>query len=250
MLRPYLSLKHLAMFILMKYHFTLATLSARCDKSKSQVSLLNLNVMVHKIFLDTNALIHLGSVEEHQLHALRTRIKKSGSVMSVSHVQIDESSVRVKFHEKATEKNQEEVESYEQKIAEALKSLTMKGIEVLVEPTKICVAGIWRQGYGVVAGKELGELYNELRNEISTCEKSSSRRRRRTKSPLNIACDATIAVSSFGHDFFVTTDRCLYKSWQKVIGIHKISLQQFKLPTAIYCGSSTEEVVDCILEVL
>jgi len=202
--------------------------------------------MVHEIFLDTNALIHLCSVEEHQLHALRTRIKKSGSIMSVSHVQIDESSVLVKFHEKGTEKNHKEVESYEQKIAEALKSLTMKGIEVLVEPTKICVQGIERQGYAVEAGKELGELYDELRNEISACEKS----RGRPKNPLNIACDATIAVSSFGHDFFVTTDRCLYNSWHKVIGIHKISLQQFKLPIAICCGSSPEEVVDCILELL
>jgi predicted nucleic acid-binding protein len=202
--------------------------------------------MVHEIFFDTNALIHLAKIEERELHALKMRIAKSGSIVSVSHVQIDESSVLVKFQEKATEKNQKEVESYEQKIAEALKSLTMKGIEVLVEPTKICVQGIARQGYAVEAGKELGELYNELRNEISACEKS----RGRPKNLLNIACDATIAVSSFGHDFFVTTDRCLHNSWHKVIEIHKISLQQFKLPTAIYCGSSTKEVVDCILELL
>jgi hypothetical protein len=202
--------------------------------------------MVHEIFLDTNALIHLARIEEQDIHVLRTRIKESSSVMSVSHVQIDESSVLVRFKEKATEKNQKEVESYQQKIAEALKSLKMKGIEVLVEPAKICVQGITRQGYAAHAGKELGEFYDALRNEISVCEKS----RGRAKNPLNMACDATIAVSSFGHDFFVTTDRCLHNSWHKVIEIHKISLQQFKLPTAICCGSSTGEVVNCILELL
>lgn len=158
-------------------------------------------------------------------------------------MQVDEMTHHIKFHESAIKKYEKEVQTYQQKIDMTLKSLRDKGINVCLEDTKMAVAGASRVGYAVFSSEEIGKLYDELRKEIDICEKAKGK----TKHLLNIVCDAVIAVSSLDHDFFVTTDRCLSESWNKIIGKHETLGQQFKIPEIIYAERSPEDVANRIL---
>ena len=130
-------------------------------------------------------------------------------------------------------------------------SLTNKGIIVHLEPTRIIVFDASRPGDEETAlaeygGEEIEKLYGELRNEIYECEKAKGK----TKTASNIARDATIAISSLGHDFFITCDRCLFDSWHKVISKHRTLRQQFKIPTVIYTSPDSKEVTKRVLGLL
>ena len=61
---------------------------------------------------------------------------------------------------------------------------------------------------------------------------------KKPKSGSNVAKDALIALSSLNHDFFITADRCLFRSWKKVVEFNEgneRTLEQngYKLPKLI-----------------
>lgn len=183
-----------------------------------------------KFYLDTNALNYLAGLKGSDLQIFKKQIVASNSELSITHVQVDEA------HEK-------ELQNYQQKIQKALASLSSKGINVCLEDTKIIVFDVSRFGFARFGDENIGKLYDDLRKEIEACEKAKGK----AKTPLNIACDAVIAVSSLNHDFFITTDRCLYDSWLKVIKKNKTLKQQFKVPKIIYARRSPKDVAKRII---
>lgn len=220
------------------------TFSARAiHKSPSKLS----NIMPDlKFFLDTGALIALSGLKGSDLQALRSQIEASDSELSTTHVQVDEITKHIKFHEPVVKGYDKEVQSYQQKIKEALKTLERKGINVRLEATKITVVGVSRVGYTKLGYEEMHKFDDELRKEIDECEKAKGK----TKTLLNIARDTTIAVSSLGHDFFITCDRCLFKSWRKVIGKHIMLRQKFKIPKIVYVQRSPKNIAKEMLALL
>ena len=199
-----------------------------------------------EFFIDTSALICLSGLEDPDLQDFKNQMEKSNSELSTTHIQMDEKTKHVKFHEPASKKNEIEVQSYQQKIEEALKSLRKKGISVQVEPTKIAVFGVSRFGHAKFGSKEIGQLYDELRKEIDKCEKA----REHPKTILNLASDAAIAVSALDHDFLVTCDKCLSDSWRGVIGKHGILKQQYPIPKVIYAKPFPNQVAKQMLAAL
>ena len=196
------------------------------------------NVMANvKFFLDTGALIALSGLKGSDLQIFKTRIEAYNPEIGVTHVQVDET---------INEKYERKLRNYQQVIDKALESLTKKGIAVHVEPTKIGAWSISRWDYFKWGGEETGKLYEELRNEIDRCEEAKGK----TKTLLNIACDAVIAVSSLDHDFFVTCDECLFDSWRNVIDKNRMFRQQFKIPKVIYARPYPKEVAKAILRIL
>jgi len=187
----------------------------------------------YKFFLDTGAIIALSGLKAPNLQAFKSRTKSSNSKLSTTHVQVDE-------------KHPKELKNYYQKINRALKSLRQKGIVVHVEATREVVFDVSRFNLAKFGDKELGKLDDELRKEIDACERAKGT----IKPPLNIARDALIAVSSLDHDFFVTCDKCLSQSWNKVIGKHIMLNQRFTIPRAVYIRPIPEDVAKQILSLL
>lgn len=195
-----------------------------------------------KFFLDTGALIALAGLKEPDLQNLKNRMKAGNLELNTTHVQTDEITAHIKFHEKVTKKHEKRVATYQQKIDRALESLKSKGIEVHFELAKMGAWGVMRWGYFKWGGKETGKLYDDLRKEIGRCEEAKGT----IKPLLNIACDAVIAVSSLDHDFFITCDKCLFNSWHKVIVKHPKLKQRFKVPKVIYTRRNPKEVASAI----
>lgn len=193
--------------------------------------------------MDTSALIYLAGLKEPDLKTFKTKIKTTRTKLIISHVQVDESTVHIKFHERTSKKCDKEVQTYQQKIDEALKALKNKGINIRVEPTRIMVCGVSRLDLTRLSGEEIGDLYDQLRTEIDTCQKKKGK----PKSTLNIACDAVIAVSSMKNDFLITCDECLYRSWTKVIKKNKGLMTRFSFPKAYYAKRSPKAVSGCVL---
>lgn len=77
----------------------------------------------------------------------------------------------------------------------------------------------------------MGEFDKALRQEIERCVGEKK------KDDLNIARDALIALSSLNHDYFITADRCLFKSWKIIIesneGNKKALEKEYKIPEII-----------------
>jgi hypothetical protein len=187
-----------------------------------------------KFFLDTNVLMCLDGLEDLDLQDFRTRIEESNSELCTTHVPMDEWRLR--------EKEQE----YPQEIKKVLKSLKNKGINVTLEDAKTTICGPSRSGYAVVGSEEEYELEDDLKEEIDKCQKDKGSPR-----PLsNILSDANIAVSSLGHDFFITCDRCLSESWKKVIGKHSVLKQRYKFPRVIYTRPIPKAVAKEIMKVI
>jgi|GEM_PF-6141413 len=58
-----------------------------------------------KFFLDTSALICLSGLQGSDLQDFRSRIEESNSELSTTHIQVDEKTKHVKFHESVVKKN-------------------------------------------------------------------------------------------------------------------------------------------------
>ncbi len=194
-----------------------------------------------KFFLDTNALILVDGLEGSDLQDFKGRIEGSSSELSVTHIQVDE-------------KHPKELKNYQLKIKKVLERLTNKGIAVQVKTTKMGVWGVKRWGYFRWSDEETGKLYDELCKEIDECMKWKANLKWLSKTKeekiLNIARDATIAISSLGHDFFITCDKCLSESWKNVISKHSMLTQRYKLPRVIYTRPSPKTVAKQMLKLL
>jgi hypothetical protein len=139
-----------------------------------------------------------------------------------------------------------ELESYQQKISRALKSLGEKGITLRLEPTKELIVGVSRVGHAIVAGPEISRIDGCLRKEIETCM------REKAKDTLNIARDACIAITSLNHDYFVTSDKCLYESWLKVIeenmeNKRALEAKGHRIPRIVYAPPDPQSLAEKIM---
>lgn len=152
------------------------------------------------------------------LPELRNYVFENHAEICTGQVQIDENITEGDFSEK---------------IERATRKLKAHGIVVNLEPTIIAVVGISRFGFCKFGSDELGKIYDELRSEIEICEGKNP------KPKLNIARDAIIALSSLNHDYFITADECLMKSWEKVIENNqenKTILQKaYSIPKIVHC---------------
>jgi predicted DNA-binding ArsR family transcriptional regulator len=157
--------------------------------------------MVVKILLDTTTLIALSGLEDENL---KDQIRKLDIELWVTHIQVDE-----KYHKEVI---------FDRKIEKALGTLK-KWINVRIKPTEIAICDVSRIGYSKLSDDEIDELYDELKNEITECEKAKGR----AKKPLNIPRDAITAISSISCDFFITCDECLSKSWNSIIRKHRVT---------------------------
>ncbi len=124
-------------------------------------------------------------------------LEESKKELFATHVQIDEA-IR------------NDITIFE-KFNPALSKLKSYGIIVNLIPTIEMVVGISRLDMCRWGSEELHSVDKALRSEIDLCMGNKS------KGLLNTACDALIALSSLNHDYFITGDRCLAYSWNKVI---------------------------------
>ena len=173
--------------------------------------------MTAKFYLDTNALILLSGLNE-DLSELSKHISENHVELSIGHVQIDE---------------EVSGDNFNQNFEKALRKLRTYEITVNLEPTVIAIFDVSRFDLCKFGSKDLGKIYDELRTEIECCE------RKKPKPKLNIARDAIIALSSLNHDYFITADECLLKSWRKVVENNqenKVVLQKtYSIPKLIHC---------------
>ena len=171
-----------------------------------------------------------GLKDDPELEDFKNRLEISRAKLSVTHIQVDE-------------KHLDELKNFQDKLRKVLGSLRKKGIHIQLEPTKEMVAGLVRVGLVKLGYDEMHKFDDELRKEIDKCEKA----RGKTKELLNIARDTNIAVSALGHDYFITTDYCLFVSWVNALKKHRVHLERFKIPKIIYAHRSTEAVARQIL---
>jgi hypothetical protein len=175
--------------------------------------------MPKSFFLDTNVFILLSGLDSGDLAILSGALAGNKIALCMSHVQIDE-------------QNCQEFSDYRLKIEDALRKFTERGIEIIVEPTNEVVWDVSRFDLARFGSEELSKIDKALRKEIEKCE------RKKDKTVSNIAKDALIALSSLNHDFFVTADSCLFRSWKIVIESNeenrKAIEQQYKIPEIIH----------------
>ncbi len=150
-----------------------------------------------KFYLDTNALISLSGCSYKELLELSKHIEANKIELFTSHVQIDEMDRR-------------DASIYE-KYEHALKKLKAFDVNISLVETNQAVIGISRIDMCKIGSDELGEIDSALRREIELCMGSKS------KGKINLACDALIALSSLDHDYFITGDDCMFRSWNKII---------------------------------
>jgi hypothetical protein len=201
---------------------------------------------MYKFSIDTGVLWVLCKLQGSDLLSFKNQMKASSPELSFTHVQFDEAFPKEKAYYK-------EMQNYEEEIRERLKTLDRKGIKVHVERTKGFIWDVSRWGYATWGSKEINALKGELRKEIENCEKAKRKAEphRKPKSRFNIARDSEIAVSSLDHDFFVTCDCCLSKSWKKVIDKNGMLCQNYKIPKIILSERSptkvAKEISKCLL---
>jgi hypothetical protein len=189
-------------------------------------------IMVLRVVLDTGALIALSGLKGTDLlEDFVGRCTKSGAVLCVTHVQVDEKVAR-------------EVHDYKTKVDRAVAELRELGLSVKIEATEIFVWGVSRFGLGKFSGEDEGRLYDKLRELVSDCD----RKKGKSVDDLNVARDATIAVSALDHDAFIVCDDCLFSSFQSAtIGMRQL---EKRVPKVVYSKPDPVDVGEAILELI
>jgi len=188
--------------------------------------------MVLRVLLDTGALIALAGLKDIRIVTeFVACCTKSGTVLSVTHVQVDEKVAR-------------EVRDYEVKVERAVAELRDLGLRVKIEPTVITVVGLSRLGLAMFGGKDEGRLYEKLRELISDCDRNKGK----SVDDLNVARDAVTAVSALDHDAFIVCDDCLFSSFQSAA----TDMKQLgtRLPKITYAKPDPVDVGEAILELI
>jgi hypothetical protein len=187
-----------------------------------------------KVFLDTNALICLSGLPYEDICLLKKHLEENDIKLYFSTMQVDEKVNVTK-----------EFASYQERINAAKKNLSANGIDIRIEPPKIAAQGFARQGFTIESYHECVKIYYEMAEEIEKCEGNKAEK-------MNVFGDALIAVTSLNHDYFVTGDRCLWKSWQKIIennDENKKSIENlFKIPKIIH-AAKPQSVLNGILNI-
>lgn len=186
------------------------------------------------VYLDTNSLIALSGLPETDFRSLKTRLGENSIRLNFSHIQVDEM-------------QNKEFMNYQEKINEATKKLSENGIVVDIKPTKGTVQGLWRNRFTENFTHESVKIYDEIREEIKKCMGIKAEQ-------MNIARDALIAISSLNHDYFITCDWCLWKSWVKIVEnnvANKNTIEKiFQIPKIIHVKAKPQAVMKGILNLM
>jgi hypothetical protein len=109
---------------------------------------------------------------------------------------------------------------FEQIREKAFKIFEEHGIKINLGKTK---GGFWdisRWDEFTWSSEELAKIHAELRDELEKCMREKGKYCSKPfdeKAMVNNIRDCLIATTSTDYDYFITSDECLFKSWEKVL---------------------------------
>jgi hypothetical protein len=198
--------------------------------------------MTAKIFLDTCSIIALsGLKEKEEFDLLRNRLEECKSGLFASHIQGDEM-------------HPEELSDFREIYRKTFEKFEKHGIKIhWEEPTRGMIIGVSRIGFCRIFEDDLAEIGEELEIENRKCMEEKGKFNKNIDEKaivLNIARDCLIAITSLDYDYFITSDKCLYESWTKVLQRHKTEKKLKKTSEVIYVRRSPEMILKEILKIL
>jgi hypothetical protein len=159
-----------------------------------------------KIFLDTCSINALSGLDNTSFAHLRNLLEESNSELWASHIQVDE---------RYTKNNSE----FGQMCEKAFEVFEKHGLKINLGKTKGGFYDISRYDEFTYED-DLSGIYKELENELKECMKEKGKYCSKPfdeKALINNIRDCLIAVTSTDYDYFITSDECLFKSWEKVL---------------------------------
>ncbi|MCJ7422693.1 hypothetical protein MUP01_00270 [Candidatus Bathyarchaeota archaeon] len=198
------------------------------------------------IFLDTCSINALSSLDESNFGRLRNLLEETNSGLYTSHIQGDERYT----------KNPSDFRQIQEKAYQKFKK---HGIKIhWEEPTKGAVDGVSRDDYCRSMGDSISGVYDQLREEIEKCMKEKRRdekelvseEARVLKRVLNIARDCLIAITSTDYGYFITSDKCLYQSFTRILQKSEAKDIFEKIPICRYVKPDAEKILDLLFSIL
>jgi hypothetical protein len=199
--------------------------------------------MTAKIFLGTCSIIALSGLKEtEEFDLLRNKLEECKSGLYASHIQGDE------IHPK-------ELSDFREIYRKAFEKFENHGIKLhWEEPTRGAIMGVSRMGFCRIFEDDLAEIGEELEREIRKCMEEKGKFNNKNIDEkaivLNIARDCLIAITSLDYDYFITSDKCLYESWMKILQKHKPEEKLKKTSEVTYVQLSPEMILKEILRIL
>jgi len=195
-----------------------------------------------KTFLDTCSIIALsGLKEKEEFDLLRNKLEECKSGLYASHIQGDE------IHPK-------ELSDFREIYRKAFEKFEKHGIKIhWEEPTRGMILGISRLGFCRLFENDLAEISEELKREIRKCMEEKGKFNKSIDEKaivLNIARDCLIAITSLDYDYFITSDKCLYESWTKILQKYRTEKVLEKTSRVIYVQRSPKMILKEILKIL
>jgi hypothetical protein len=199
-------------------------------------------MIMFKIFLDTCTIIGLSGLDEIGFDRLRRKLEETKSELHACHIQVDESLLG-NFGITA------------RPFKEAFRKFGEHQIKIQwEEPTRGAVIGVSRIGLCTVFGEDLSKIYRKLVSALSECMRKSGKYKNKAddgeKEMLNNARDALTALTSTTYDFFITSDKCLYKSWKAILQENETRRILGQTLNPIYVRPSAEKILNSILAIL
>ena len=193
-----------------------------------------------KFFLDTCSFIALSGLDENGFCLLTNSLIDGKSELFSSHIQAEE-----KYS-----KNNSDVR---QVFKKAFEKFEKHGIKVNLQNTKGLVIGVSKFGYASFSNDYIKKIYGALKDELKKCmsEKGKYDSKPFDKDAmLNNSKDCLIAVTSVDYDYFITSDDCLYKSWEMVLQRSENREVLSRIPVAIYVEPNPEKVLKLLSDIL
>ena len=190
-------------------------------------------------FLDTCSIIALSGLDNTSFAHLRNLLKESNSQLCASHIQVDE-----KYN-----KNNPD---FEQMCKKAFEVFEKQGVKISLGVTE---GGFWNvfRWDECTWRDDLTGIYDELRDELEKCMKEKGKHSSEPldeKAMVNSIRDCVIAVTSTDYDYFITSDNCLYKSWEKVLQKSENRKVLGKIPETKYVEPNPEKILKLLSDIL
>ena len=192
-----------------------------------------------KIFLDTCSINALSGLDNASFAHLRSLLKESNSELWASHIQVDEK------YNKNTD--------FEQMCRKAFEAFEKQGVKINLGITKGGVWGVSKWGLFSWGSEKLTEIYNELKYEIENCMRKKGKYNSKPfdkKAMLNNIRDCLIAVTSADYDYFITSDDCLFKSWEKVLQKSENREALGRISDTKYAEPKPEKILKLLSDIL
>ena len=184
------------------------------------------------IFLDTNTLYVLSSLENELLNHLKEWIDRNDVKLYTAYIQIDDM-------------YSEEPSGYRTATESALKQLKTKGIMVKSTDTKGIIFDISRLDLAEFSNDILDQVYDKLRNKLA----DETKRKGKNVNQLNMSRDASVALTSLDFDYFITCNKTLGETTEKIFNEDKDVLlrEDKKIPQIYYTKAEPSEIAKAIL---